>query len=340
MTSAQDGYALSGQDYLHYRLLRTTDGGRVWHDITPGGGSIRPDDPPDVQGSTIMFSRGVLPRGFAVERSDDGGRTWKESAPVHNSPVSGAGTPRFVNRKHLYVDVGEGAAAGSEGEALFTSSDGGHRWHFVTQTNVNRTAPGGLPFGCDKSGFGFATPSRGWAGGSCAGGTPFFLETKDGGRHWHRQSLPGATRGCQCETSAPIFFGRRVGVVWISGDEDNGGGVGRWFARVYWTTDGGVHWRGSDPQSGRSGSVDVVSPNVVWLFGRLAGNARRFPRLFRTTDAGRTWHSLHVPVAISAADQLDAVGATLGFAASGAQLWRTADGGRHWAAIHPVIAAG
>jgi len=254
------------------------------------------------------------------------------------SPVRGAGTPRFVDRKHLYVDVGEGAAAGSEGEALFTSADGGHRWHFVTQTNVNRTPPGGLPFSCDKTGFGFVTPSRGWAGGDCAGGALFFFRTTDGGRHWHRQTLPGAGKGCQCETSAPVFFGRRVGVVWVSGLSSTR--AANPFARVYWTPDGGDHWHASNPTSGRTGPADVVNQNVVWLFGRLAGNAPRLRRLFRTTDAGRTWHSLHVPAAVSAGDQLDAVDAKLGFATQGATLWRTTDGGRRWTAIHPVIAGG
>jgi photosystem II stability/assembly factor-like uncharacterized protein len=333
MTSANDGYALSGQNYLHYRLLHTTDGGRVWHKVT----SIHPSAPPDIEGRTILFSRGLGHRTFAVERSDDGGRTWTESLPIRNRYGLGAGTPRAVDREHLYVDVGEGAAAGSEGEALYASSDGGRRWHLVTRTHVNHPRPGGLPFGCDKDGFGFVTPQRGWAAGYCAGGDPFFLRTDDGGRQWHRQALPDAPRNCSCATSAPVFFSRGVGVVSVSGQE--GSGDGRWFARVYWTKDGGSHWRTSDPTSGRSGPADVVSRNVVWLLGRLAGDAPRFPRLFRTTDGGRDWHSLHVPVQISADDNLDAVDATVGFAASGAVLWRTADGGRHWTAIHAVIAS-
>ena len=332
MTSAKDGYALSGRDYLHYRLLRTTDGGHIWHQIT----SLGPSSTPDIQGTTILFSRGVGQHGFAVERSDNSGRTWTESLPVRNSPVLGAGTPRFVDRQHLYVDVPEGAAAGSEGEALYASSDGGHRWRLVTQTHVNHQRPRGLPFGCDKSGFGFVTPNRGWAGGYCAGGFPFFLGTHDGGRQWHRQTLPGAPRSCSCETSAPVFFSRRIGVVWISGEHNNG--AGRWFARVYWTADGGDHWRGSRPTRGRTSPVDVVSRKVVWLFGRLAADPPSFPRLFRTTDAGRTWQSLHVPMAVSANDELDAVDATLGYAASGARLWRTTDGGHRWTTIHAVIA--
>jgi photosystem II stability/assembly factor-like uncharacterized protein len=331
MTGARDGYALSGQNYLDYRLLNTTDGGRVWHEVT----SIHPSAPPDIEGRTILFSRGLGHRTFAVERSDDGGRTWTQSLPIRNRYGLGAGTPRAVDRKHLYVDVGEGAAAGSEGEALYTSSDGGHRWRLVAQTNVNRTPPGGLPFGCAKDGFGFVTPSRGWAGGYCAGGF-FFVRTNDGGRRWHEQKLPDTPRNCQCDTSTPVFFGRRVGVVWTSGLANARGA--RPFARVYWTTDGGDRWRPSDPTSGRTGTVDVVSRSVVWLFGRLNGNAPRFPRLFRTTDGGRHWQSLHVPVTVSSDGELDAVDATLGFAASRATLWRTTDGGRRWTAIRAVIA--
>lgn len=334
MTSARDGYALSGKDTARYRLLRTTDGGRVWRDISPG--RTRPDSPPEVQGRTILFSRVVRPHGFAVERSEDGGRTWTASVPVRGSRVLGAGTPRLVDRRHLYVDVPEGAAAGSEGEALYTSSDGGRRWRLTAQTRIIGQQSGTLPFGCDKSGFGFVTPSRGWAAGYCAGGGPFFLRTNDGGRHWHRQTLPGAPKDCACGASVPVFFGHRVGVVWVSGQAGNG--AGRWFARAYWSRDGGNHWRGSDPSSGRTGPMDVLRPKVVWLFGRLAGDSPRFPRLFRTTDEGRSWSSVHVPVTVSAYGTPDAVGARLGFAASGASMWRTSDGGRRWTAIHGVIA--
>jgi photosystem II stability/assembly factor-like uncharacterized protein len=333
MTSARDGYALSRPDYRRQLLLRTSDGGRVWHEVTLRGRRIYPSAPPAIRGRTILLPRTVGRHSFEVDRSDDSGRTWSKSVPFRNPYGLNADTPRAVGRAHLYLDVGEGAAAGSEGEALYTSSDGG-RWRLVTQTHVNGTPPGGLPFGCDKNGFGFATPRRGWAGGYCAGGSLFFLRTNDGGRHWHRQKLPGAPKGCSCEASTPIFFGHRVGVVWVSGESDV---AGKWFARLYWTNDGGDHWRGTDPGSRRTGLVDVVNRRVVWLFGRLSGDAPRFPRLFRTTDAGHHWSSLHVPVTVSSDGALDAVTATLGFAASKAVIWRTADGGRHWTAIHAVI---
>lgn len=205
----------------------------------------------------------------------------------------------------------------------------------MSETDVARTPPGGLPFGCDKDGFGFATPTRGWAGGLCAGGGPFFLRTSDGGRHWHRQALRGASRNCECFTASPLFFNRRTGVTSTSGLSNSR--AAKPFARVYWTTDGGEHWRPSNPTNGRTGLIELVSPKVVWLFGRRAGNEPRLPRLFRTTDSGRHWRSLHVPVTISD-KSLDAVSATLGFVSSRALIWRTTDGGRTWAAIHAVIA--
>ena len=238
--------------------------------------------------------------------------------------------------EHLYLGVDEGAAAGSEGEALYTSSDGGRHWHLVIQTNVNRTPPGGLPFGCDKDGFGFATPSRGWAGGYCAGGPAFFLRTDDGGRHWHRQTLPDAPKNCACDTPAPTFFSRRVGVVSVSGVANNGGG--KPFSRIYWTADGGRHWRSSNPTSGRTGPIDVVTPTVVWLFGRLSRDASRFTRVFRTSDAGRRWTSVHLPLA-TGDDNVDAVTATLGFVTSKAVISRTTDGGHAWTTIHAVVAS-
>jgi hypothetical protein len=89
--------------------------------------------------------------------------------------------------------------------------------------------------------------------------------------------------------------------------------------------------------SGRTGAIDIVSRKVVWLFGRIAGNSPRFPRVFRTVDAGRRWTSIHLPVAIGD-DNLDAVTSTMGFVASKAVIWRTTNGGRNWTTIHAVIA--
>lgn len=335
------GYALSGQNPDAYRLLSTSDGGRRWTDVTPGGGTIHPSGPVGIVGEVTRLFSTKLRRGvFAVERSDDGGRSWRRSLPFSDGHGLGIGQPLAVDARHLYVAVDEGAAAGSAGEALYVSADGGHSWRFVSRTSVGGLRPRALPFGCDKNGFGFSTPARGWAGGYCAGGQLFFYRTDDGGRSWRRQSLTGSAQ-CACETSAPRFLTPRVGVLSVAGFTTNGGGAP--FVRVFWTSDGGTHWRGSDPQAGRvAGPVSFAGARTAWLVTTSPGAIRGpFNRLFRTSDAGRRWQTLTLPFDADGY-QLDALSPTVAYAFrtvnGNSSILRTHDGGRTWQAIRTVRA--
>ena len=341
MIDTSRGYAVSGEDPERERLLSTSDGGRHWRDVTPGGGAIHPSGPVTVAGQTLLFSTTVRQRVFAVERSDDAGRTWRRSSPFRDPHGLGAGQPFSVDRRHLYLAVDEGAAAGSQGEALYTSSDGGVRWRFVSRTTWNYPPRGSLPFGCDKRGFGFATTSRGWAGGYCAGGLPFFYRTDDGGRTWRRQSLPAPSQ-CACETSAPLFFTPKTAAVYVIGFTTNGGG--RPFARVLWTRDAGVHWRGSDPPLGRARRAIFADALNVWITGQRQGNLRApFDLLVRTDDAGRHWQMVRLPFDAGTYD-LDAVSSTVAYgfrdADPSSTIVVTRDGGRTWRTIHAQIVAG
>jgi photosystem II stability/assembly factor-like uncharacterized protein len=333
-----DGYALSGLNPDAYRLLRTNDGGRMWVDVTPGGGTIHPSGPITFVGTTTRLFSTKLRKGvFAVERSDDGGRSWQRSLPFKDPHGLGVGQPFAVDARHLYVAIGEGAAAGSEGQSLYASSDGGHSWRFVSRTDVSRVPPRTLPFGCDKNGFGFSTPTRGWAGGYCAGGYPFFYRTDDGGRSWRRQPL-AAPAQCACDTSAPRFFTPRVAVLYVLGFTTNGSG--KPLLRVFWTSDGGRHWRASDPHSGRASVVSFADSRTAWVLANRPGGIRGpFNRLFRTTDAGRHWQMLKLPFD-GANYQLDAASATLAYAFRAVDgssfILRTEDGGRSWQRIRTV----
>ncbi len=293
MIDMSRGYAVSGEDSEREQLLSTSDGGRHWRDVTPGRGSIHPSGPVTVIGKTLLFSTTVRQGVFAVEQSNDGGRTWRRSLPFRDAHGLGAGQPLAVDGRHLYLAVDEGAAAGSQREALYTSSDGGVRWRFVSRTTWSYPPRGALPFGCDKSGFGFGTTTRGWAGGYCAGGLPFFYRTDDGGRTWRRQSLPAPSQ-CAYETSAPQFFTPTTAAVSVLGFTTNGSG--RPFARVLWTHDAGTHWRGTDPPLGRAQQVSFADARSVWVTGQRRGNLRApFDLLVRTDDAGGTGRRANCP---------------------------------------------
>ena len=285
MIDARHGYALSGNSITNiHRLLRTNDGGHIWRDAGPGGRRIFASSQVTFIGSkTQFFSTTLSAHRFAVERSGDGGITWQRSLSFQDSHGAPAiAQPFALDEHHLYVAAQEGAAAGSSSESLFTSSDGGHSWKFISRTGFNSNAPLQLPFGCDKNGFGFATPSRGWAGAYCAGGRPFFYRTNDGGHTWRQLGLP-APKQCACETSAPRFFTPRDGVLYINGLTTNGGG--KPFTRIYWTSDGGKHWNGSSPPVGRTNRIEFSDAKTVWLTGQIPGNLRApFNWLFRTTE--------------------------------------------------------
>jgi photosystem II stability/assembly factor-like uncharacterized protein len=328
MVDGTHGYALAGTDWDRYRLLRTVDGGRRWMQAT----TIRAVALPTVAGRFVFFPTKLRAGVFAVERSDDGGRTWARSRPVRD-PKGEIGQIDVVDARHVFLAFGEGAAAGSSAQALYTSGDGGRTWRFVSRTDVTGRKPNALPFGCDKDGFGFATPSRGFAGGYCAGGLPFLYRTDDGGRIWRRVSLP-APRACACDTSAPRFFDARDGVLAIVGWVNDGSGGP--FARVYWTHDGGDHWRGSRAPVGRAAPVAVADLRSAWLLGGAPGDTRHpGTRLVRTADAGRTWRTERLPFDGSAY-ALDAVDADTAFALGPRFLLRTDDGGRSWRSVGPV----
>jgi photosystem II stability/assembly factor-like uncharacterized protein len=332
MVDAAQGYALSGQNPDAYRLLRTRDGGDRWTDITP---RFHPSGPLSIVRPTTMFFSTKLRRGvYAVERSVDGGRSWQRSLPFTDRHGFGVGQPFAADARHLYVAVDEGAAAGSQNQALYTSADGGRRWHFVSRTDMSGKRPRTLPFGCDKDGFGFATPTRGWAGGYCAAGGPFFYRTDDGGRSWRRQPLSGVS-ACGCDTSAPRFFTRREGALFVLGFAMNG--AGKPFVSVDWTADGGTHWRSSTLRTGRASVVSFADARTAWIVATPPGRIRGpFDRLFRTSDAGRHWQTTKLPFDAEYY-QLDAVNATLAYAFravnGGSSVLRTRDGGRSWQTI-------
>lgn len=305
MVDATYGYAVTGA-YPRYHLVATADAGRTWKDITP----VHPSGAATVAGRTIVFGTQIGPKTFAVERSDDGGGTWRMSQPFHDSHTGGIGAPDLVDSRHLYVAIGEGAAAGSEAESLWASTDGGATWHFVSRTGFASTKPGQLPFGCDKDGYAFSTPAAGWATGFCAGGRPFLYRTRDGGHTWHQASLPGL-RSCQCNVAPPQFSGARVGVIAVTGS----------VARMYWTRDGGATWRGSArPVNGVVYDVAVAGFGSAWFVTKSS--------VIRTLDAGAVWRRAPLPFDAGTYG-LDAVSATTAFA-FGASVLETTDGGAHW----------
>ena len=316
MVTPQLGYAVGGkQTDTRLGLYRTADGARTWSAIA----GIHPTNTPSV-------SRGVVfvPVRAGYERSDDGGRTWQRTT-LPDAGRGSAGQVQLLDARHAYARLDLGAAAGSSGESLYSSSDGGRTWRFVSTTSTTSTPSGSLPFGCDKDGYGFATTTLGWAGAYCAGGRPFLYRTTDGGRTWRYVGVPGIGRYCGCDTSTPTFFDARHGAFAVVGF------AARPVTRTYWTTDGGLHWRPSDAPFGRGGQVTFVDARSAWVPG-----GPKFDRLAVTTDAGLHWRTVRVAFDLRNYRLVPVsrtVAYALGVTTTRTVLRRTDDGGRTWHAV-------
>jgi photosystem II stability/assembly factor-like uncharacterized protein len=90
------------------------------------------------------------------------------------------------------------------------------------------------------------------------------------------------------------------------------------------TADAGEHWVVQrDVRHARYGEVDAINASDVWVVG-----ARR---LIRSTDGGRTWHSLPEPC--PTISSVHFVSARRGYAVANRRLEKTLDGGKRWTAV-------
>ncbi len=255
-------------------VWRTDDNGKHWYEITPA--NLVGDDPAvrltgfGWSGSQhLWFSAGEAGdvtgqglRGFAIERSADGGRTWRWTA----LPSCTACSMSFS-----FLGPAHGFALGSNGN-LYSTLDGGASWS-LAPTRLPRSAVPALDFVSDE---------LGW---SSSGG--LLERTDDGGRNWERARLPGPA---PVALSAPHFFSPASGIVAAS--LPSGQGV------VYVTSDGGTHWRAEpvpaapDAPTAYPGwfaapAFEVTSP-VTWALS--SGR-----KLYVTGNAGRDWARVPSP---------------------------------------------
>jgi photosystem II stability/assembly factor-like uncharacterized protein len=181
--------------------------------------------------------------------------------------------------------------------------------------------PGALPFGCLKFDTRFVSTLRGFTGGTCAGGRPFFYSSSDGGRTWNRQKLAGMPANCQCTVHTPVFFSPVGGVLTADMPVQP--------QRVYVTADAGRTWHDLAVRSAESGSVSFVDGSRGWVVTALR-------TISRTTDGGSHWRQFHTPFAQA---RIRFVTAKDGFAFElwphAARIWATSDAGATW---HAVIA--
>ncbi len=135
---------------------------------------------------------------------------------------------------------------------------------------------------------------------------------------WHRVSLPGVPRSCQCDVAQPTFFSATGGTLTA--------GIESKPSRVFITSDAGATWHPLAVQAASPGAVSFADARHGWV-------ATAPTVVSRTADGGRHWRPVTTPFEVSQSE-IHAISPTVIYAHEGYphadRIWWSRDGGRHW----------
>ncbi len=200
MFDATTGWAIGGEADVRDHVLRTSDRGHTWRDVTPAEPAPTGDEPRKIaigfflDANTAWVTYSYLdsfkvPLAPTVWRTRNGGQTWEPSQPLVGDFVEFY-TPsdlQFVDTQNGWLLVHVGAGMFHDYVMLFKTTDGGGRWDRVIDPHSDVDLQG-----CSKTGMVFVDAQNGWVTRDCQGvvdGASIDW-THDGGLTWQSQQLP------------------------------------------------------------------------------------------------------------------------------------------------------
>ncbi|MFF4367605.1 WD40/YVTN/BNR-like repeat-containing protein [Streptomyces sp. NPDC001594] len=261
-------------------VLRTSDGGRTWQDVSPPGAvadglELRDIEAFDARRAVALsIGEGVASR---ILRTEDGGATWTEA---FRNP-----DPRAFYDCLTFFDSRHGLAVSDPVDGKFrilATDDGGRGWRVLPDTGMPAALPGEAGFAASGQCLVASGPHdvRLATGGGAAARV---LHSADRGLTWRvaDSTVPGGdpARG----VFALAFRDRSTGLA-VGGDYRTGQASPQAAAR---STDGGRSWTraATPPAAYRSGAA--------WYpYGRTVALAVGPTGTDVTADAGRNWRPL------------------------------------------------
>ncbi len=323
------GWALT-----EHAVLKTTDGGQHWHDVSPAKNALTPASAADFMDASYAW---IAVSAFEAQHgiikllyTTDGAAHW-QSSTINDPQATGTDRPHFINRYEGWLEVGTGAAMSHESVDIFHTIDGGRTWHKLSSTDIINARPqhGALSFEGDKTGISFKSAHTGWATAATpATDAPWLYVTHDGGKTWSPQALPllKGVSNANYVTTPPVFFGNdgllpvQIGTATIRGID------------LYVTHNGGLSWQPTTLTRFSSNDTYVLDMHHIW-----ATDEKNF---YASSDGGYSWSRLAASSQSIVA--LSFVDATTGWAIGSTDskppvLLHTADGGRSWHQINYSI---
>ena len=324
MVDTKNGWALTASS-----ILKTTDGGLHWNDVTPANAGLNPSARGqfmNTQDAWIAIGPANQQEGpgIVILRTRDGGLSWQRSV-INDPVVSLVDVPHFINVEEGWLEISSTPGAGSAGSDIWYSNDGGQTW---TKLSSNKSSSG-LNLGY-VTGISFRDAQIGIATGNLGAGgdntVPSIALTQNGGQTWQTKSLPHLLGGYidpMNTSQPPVFFGNVVVLpVNITGQSGP-------LLVLYRSNDGGLNWFQTGEANIQAENTYVVDPSHAWATDTQSG------KLYSTSDGGNHWF-----LTSNTAYQLNALSFTdpqNGWGVTSNQLLQTTDGGKSWQQIPYTI---
>lgn len=333
MLDQNRGWAIGSLSGSEEHVLRTTDGGATWQDVSP------PQPILDLEGFDMVAvaefmdanTGWVAYLGSPITwRTQDGGTSWQPSSAIDMPeylPYTAIPNPLYfltppLGWRMVYLESG----MSHDYVALYATQDRGQTWTKLldptTSADLHMAGKTGMAF--SNPGIGVVTTDQG----------PYvqvyLVWTHDGGLTWEFQEPPSPAEHPDlfttafCRSHSPRFFSTgelRIGISCRSFDDTNSE-----MDFLYSTVDEGLNWE-SLPYPG--GDLFFLTEGQGFAFSR---------EIHFTNDGGATWQLVKT---VNWDGQFSFIDDQFGWAVARADgaiaLVRTNDGGSTWGEIQPRI---
>jgi photosystem II stability/assembly factor-like uncharacterized protein len=244
-----------------------------WH-RTPTGSDAR------LRGLSAINAQTAWTSGSlgTVLRTTDGGSTWASVGPPGTEALQYRDIEAFDATHAVILSIGNGTDS-----RVYVTSDGGASWTLGFQNDDPLAFYDCMTFFDKKNGLAVSDP---------VGGAFRLIATDDGGLSWHvvPADIPPALDGeAGFAASGQCLVHKGPNDVWLA----SGGGA---TARVYHSSDRGLHWTVADtpiPSSGSAGIFALAFTDT--MHGIAVGGDFLAPTaspnsVALTDDGGATWH--------------------------------------------------
>ena len=358
MIDAQIGWAVTAGcdpcplNILPGLVLRTTNGGTKWEDITPVDSSGKRtgviylyalDSQIALAGKWVRKSSHES--SIEIFRTVDGGHTWKASANPGWSSIS------FLDPREGWLIHDIVGYTGHTDVDIYRSADGGETWIKVS-SNTDRNS--GLTNLSGMTGITFFNSTIGLITGL---GIPsdwqYLYVTRDGGRTWQEQKLPlppQLTPHWEAYLWPPRVFTAQDGILRADyttshrSDPNAETEHTRPVTVFYVTRDGGTTWMYTTAVPVSENRINP-RPRPSTFIDMSHGWVKSEDTLYMTSDGGRQWTKVHSSQLFGDVTHLAFISQEVGWAVrntdpygGGARqtfpfLLKTLDGGRTWTTL-------